>query len=44
MSADETYIDHTVDVLVAVAVAHQQVEDVGVCVDNWLCRGELKPK
>lgn len=44
MSADETHVDHTVDVLVAVAVAHQQVEDVGVCVDNWLWRGELKPQ
>lgn len=44
MSADETHVGHTVDVLVAFAVAHQQVEDVGVCVDNWLWRGELKPQ
>lgn len=44
MSADETYVEDMVDVLVAVAVTHQQVEGVGVCVDNWLWRGELKPQ
>lgn len=43
-SADGTYVDHTVDVLVAVAVAHYQVEGFGVCVDGWLWRGELKPQ
>lgn len=44
MYQTETHVDHTMDVLVAVAVAHQQVEGGGVCVDNWLWRGELKPQ
>lgn len=42
ITVNETHIHiHTVDVLVAVLVAHQQVEGALVCVENWFWWREL---